>query len=227
MKKFIFIITLSGVFSLNTFSTHAQTTIENSDGYSQTAEINANDYFESSLATAHTNLLKNIYPASGEVENLSVQLKFSQLLNRDIKLIKNINLYNFITEWMHTRYRLGGCSKTGIDCSSFTGLLLERVYDVSLPRTAREQYRVCDKIAQEEMLEGDLIFFNTRGGISHVGVYLGDDYFVHASSSSGVVINHLSEVYYKKRFIGGGRFVASNNFDLCKNLSMFLQLISF
>jgi len=55
------------------------------------------------------------------------------------------------------------------------------------------------------MLEGDLVFFNTRGGVSHVGVYLGDGYFVHSSSSAGVTINSLNESYYSRKFIGGGR----------------------
>ena len=79
------------------------------------------------------------------------------------------------------------------------------VFGFALPRTAREQYKKCRKLAKSELAEGDLVFFNTRGGVSHVGVYLGDGNFVHSASSKGVNINNLGDSYYKNRFIGGGR----------------------
>ena len=75
----------------------------------------------------------------------------------------------------------------------------------SLPRTAREQYRQCEHISKDDLLEGDLVFFNTHGGVSHVGVYLANGRFVHSSSSQGVMISSLSDHYFSRRFIGAGR----------------------
>ncbi|CAN5754981.1 hypothetical protein BH11BAC4_BH11BAC4_14020 [soil metagenome] len=140
------------------------------------------------------------------IENISsVQFKYAQLLNRNVEFLKNISLYRFIDEWWGIKYRYGGSTKKGIDCSAFTGLLIGSVFGIKLPRTAREQYGETEKLDKEDMREGDLVFFNTRGGVSHVGVYLGDSYFVHASTNNGVMISSLDDSYYASRFISGGR----------------------
>jgi len=120
-------------------------------------------------------------------------------LNRD-KLTAAVDRY------IGTPYRFGGDSERGIDCSAFT----RRVYrsqNVELPRNSREQARVCTSVAYSSVRTGDLIFFDTsiNGGISHVGVYLGNNTFAHASSSKGVTRSSLKEKYYVKRFVKGGR----------------------
>ena len=135
----------------------------------------------------------------------AIQFKYAQLMDTEIESISNISLFAFIDEWWSTAYRYGGTTKKGIDCSALTSLLLSTVYAIGVPRTARDQYAASEKIAREDMQEGDLVFFNTRGGISHVGVYLSNDHFVHASTSSGVTISSLNDDYYSKRFIGAGR----------------------
>jgi lipoprotein Spr len=139
----------------------------------------------------------------------SLQFKYAQLLDTEIEAVSNFSLFQFIDEWWSTRYSYGGSTKKGIDCSALTGLLLSSVYAVALPRTAREQYAVSKKIPKEELIEGDLVFFNTRGGVSHVGVYLDNDYFVHASVGNGVTISSLNEAYYASRYIGAGRALPS------------------
>lgn len=140
------------------------------------------------------------------IENCTaIQFKFSQILETDVESITNLTLFSFIEDWWGTRYRYGGTTKRGIDCSAFTGLLLKEVFGKLVPRTAREQYADCEKLGREELQEGDLVFFNTTGGVSHVGVYLTDGFFAHSCSSKGVSINNLEEAYYKKRFIKGGR----------------------
>lgn len=104
-------------------------------------------------------------------------------------------------------YRFGGMSLKGIDCSAF----VKRIYsffDVTLPRTAREQAKVGQKVSRDELVVGDLVFFNTRRYyISHVGIYIGNDQFVHASSGRNkeVRINSLNEPYYNKRFVQATR----------------------
>ena len=108
-------------------------------------------------------------------------------------------------EWYGTRYRLGGTSKSGIDCSALMQIFFSAVYGIALPRTAREQHGASQKIGREELQEGDLVFFNTTGGISHVGVYLHNNKFYHASSSGGVTVSDLDEDYWRRRFMGAGR----------------------
>ena len=147
----------------------------------------------------------------------SWQIKYAQLLNREVEKLGNISLFRFIEEWWQTPYRYGGTGKTGIDCSAFAGLLLSSVYGFQLPRTARDQYNATEKVEPEDMKEGDLVFFNTRGGISHVGVYLGEGYFVHSSTSQGVTINNLEDDYYKARFRGAGRPVAEADTEIAYN----------
>lgn len=147
---------------------------------------------------------------SGYIEKCSaLQFKYCLLLDTAVEAISNVKLYSFIDDWMDTRYRYGGTGRDGIDCSAFTDSLANTVYGITLPRTAREQFSVCRKLFKDELQEGDLVFFNTRGGISHVGVYLGNSYFVH-SSVRGVIISSLSEDYYSRKFISGGRIITNN-----------------
>ena len=142
----------------------------------------------------------------GGIENCSsLQFKYAQLLNMDVEGITNFTLYNFIEEWWGTAYRYGGATKKGIDCSAFSGTLLHDVYGFIASRTARSQYDACEKIEKDNLQEGDLVFFNTRRGVSHVGVYLRNGYFTHSSTGQGVTISSLDEIYYNKKFIGGGR----------------------
>jgi lipoprotein Spr len=126
------------------------------------------------------------------------------MMNVDVESLKNLSLLGFIDNWFGTRYHLGGTTKRGIDCSALTGALLLAVYGFNMPRTAREQYDATEHIDKDDLKEGDLVFFNTHGGVSHVGVYLDNDYFVHASTH-GVKISSLDDHYYSKRFICGGR----------------------
>lgn len=139
------------------------------------------------------------------IEDLStLQYKYAMMMNVDVESLKNLSLLGFIDNWFGTKYRLGGTTKRGIDCSALTGALLLAVYGFNMPRTARQQYDATAHIDKDELKEGDLVFFNTHGGVSHVGVYLENDYFLQASTH-GVIISSLDDHYYAKRFICGGR----------------------
>jgi cell wall-associated NlpC family hydrolase len=159
-----------------------------------------------------TNLTEN-NPAAAVNPNRSssiekataLQLKYAVLLNTEVELLENNALLGYIDEWYGTRYRLGGVSRSGIDCSAFVQAIYLSAFAVSLPRTAREQYKTSRIISATELKEGDLVFFNTTGGISHVGIYLQNNKFIHASSSYGVIISDMFDPYYVRRFVGAGR----------------------
>ncbi len=137
------------------------------------------------------------------------QFRYAIQLDVPVELLSNTSLYNLIEEWWRTPYRLGGTTKNGIDCSAFVQTLMLGAFAVQLPRTAREQRTASNKIETNELQEGDLVFFNTRGGVSHVGVYLHNNKFVHASTSGGVMISDLNDDYWRRKFIGAGRIVQS------------------
>lgn len=135
----------------------------------------------------------------------SLQFRYSILLNTEVEYLGNLTLYRLIDEWWGAPYKIGGITKKGVDCSAFVQNLMTVVYEEPLPRTAHEQKALCKEVSKEELREGDLVFFNTRGGVSHVGVYLHNNKFVHASTSGGVTISDLAESYWQKRFIAAGR----------------------
>ena len=136
---------------------------------------------------------------------LPLHFIYASKLGVDVEAITNFKLFQLIDEWWGTPYRMGGSTRDGIDCSAFANTLMMAVFAVNLPRTAREQYANSTKILGEELTEGDLVFFNARGGISHVGIYLTNNKFVHASTSGGVMISDLNEAYWKARYKGAGR----------------------
>lgn len=118
----------------------------------------------------------------------------------------NLKLYDEVIDWWGTPYKYGGEDKSGADCSGFVQVVFSKVYNKKVPRTTKQQYEACKKIGRNNLKEGDLVFFETGGkGISHVGIYLKDDRFAHASSSKGVMVNSLDEEYYDKHYKGGGR----------------------
>ena len=118
------------------------------------------------------------------------------------------DLLLFIVDWQGTSYKYGGNSKRGTDCSGFTGNLYSEIYNKEIPRSSRDIYANVIPINKPALDQGDLVFFATSGsGVSHVGVYLWDGYFVHASTSRGVIISRLREAYYKRTFVGGGAWI--------------------
>jgi len=104
------------------------------------------------------------------------------------------------TGFLGAPYRLGGSSLKGIDCSAFVRKIYQ-IFDIDLPRDARAQSKVGMSIDREELVEGDLVFFRTRRPLGHVGIYIGNNEFVHASSTNRVVrIDRLDTPYFQKRF---------------------------
>ena len=119
----------------------------------------------------------------------------------------NLMLYDTISNWLGTPYRFSGNCEKGIDCSGFVTVLFDRVYGKRLgARNSAEIYNLVAKVDKDDIQEGDLVFFRIyRHRVSHIGLYLGNNKFVHASTSRGVIISDLDEPYYKRYFAGAGR----------------------
>lgn len=135
-----------------------------------------------------------------------VRSEFRQKLQITDKEFKANKLYVFGEEWYGIPYRYGGCDKNGVDCSCFATLLYQNVYSKVLSRSANDIFKGCDQLSLEELKQGDLLFFKIGGNtISHVGVYVKGNYFIHSSTSKGVILNSLEEAYYKKYFFCAGK----------------------
>ena len=113
-----------------------------------------------------------------------------------------------IIKYLDTPYKYGGNSKDGIDCSAFTQNLYRDVLATDLMRSARLQFSQGKLVSSKQDLQfGDLVFFNTRQRVKpgHVGIYIDDNLFAHASTSKGVTISSMDLDYYSQRFMGGRR----------------------
>lgn len=153
---------------------------------------------------------KNVAKYSSSLELYTfTQFKYAIKMDVPVETLQNVNLYNTIDQWLGTRYRLGGTTQRGIDCSAFVQTVMLGVFALQLPRTAREQFDLSKWVPMTALKEGDLLFFNTIGGVSHVGVYLQNNKFVHASSSGGVMISDLNDNYWTSKLICAGRVLQS------------------
>lgn len=118
----------------------------------------------------------------------------------------NERLYETVNSWLGVPYKYGGNDRQGIDCSAFVGVVYREVYGVSLHRTANDMLRDVTLIAREQLAEGDLLFFtNSKGKVSHVGIYLKQGLFAHSSTSNGVSVSSVDGEYWLSHFYKGGR----------------------
>jgi NlpC/P60 family len=117
----------------------------------------------------------------------------------DSELIKRL-LYSQLKEWRGVKYRLGGLSKSGIDCSGFTQITFLTKFGIALPRTSRSQARIGEEMPDQEPKPGDLVFFKVGADTQHVGIFLEKRRFIHASASQGVTISSLDNPYWAKRY---------------------------
>jgi murein DD-endopeptidase / murein LD-carboxypeptidase len=115
-------------------------------------------------------------------------------------------LWKFVNEWYGTSYRYGGKDKNGIDCSAFVCKMAQEVFKKELSGSANDLYDASIKLKDNEVTQGDFVFFKIESKkISHVGMYLFNGKFIHASVSKGVIISDINETYYKKYFYSFGR----------------------
>jgi lipoprotein Spr len=136
----------------------------------------------------------------------SIKEQYSLKLGVSSSEIKNEKLYKFINDWYGVPYKYAGKDKSGIDCSGLTSTLYQSVYQKTISSNTKALVGEVKKINLSDLKEGDLVFFITNGKtISHVGVYLQNHKFVHASTKKGVIISDMNEPYFKQTYASSGR----------------------
>ncbi|MBU0489440.1 MAG: C40 family peptidase [Bacteroidetes bacterium] len=147
---------------------------------------------------------------TGKMSNSEIETYSSKL---GIKLDGSENklLITTAIDWLGAPYKYASNSKNGTDCSGLAGNIYRIVYGFDLKRSAADIFSQALAVKKQNLKEGDLIFFKiAKNRVSHVGVFIKDGYFIHASTKKGVIISHLSEEYYTKYFFAAGRISDSD-----------------
>ncbi|WP_418186272.1 NlpC/P60 family protein [Aliarcobacter vitoriensis] len=177
-KSFLSIVIFSSVFT-GCATTSSQKTVDASNFQNNTYNSNQEQ---------QTHLKKHTF-----LEDVT----YSNYMSKDKKI--NDKLFSFYDEWKGTKYRIGGYSKKGIDCSGFVQKALAEKFNLQLPRDTRSQVQVGKTVKKSDLQMGDLVFFHT-GKTKHVGIYIEDGKFMHSSTKIGVTISELDNVYFKNRY---------------------------
>ncbi len=156
-----------------------------------------------------TNKNQNSTVKIEDPDNLATEY-FTQIMGVALSASSNLKLYQFVYDWIGTPYRLGGGSKNGIDCSRFAHQLYNKVFNTVIGNNSRNIFSMVNPVSKSELKEGDLVFFKIGSrSITHMGVYMGNNKFAHASSSKGVMISDLDEDYWRRYYYKGGRLLSS------------------
>ena len=136
---------------------------------------------------------------AGKTEKAEKTMSEEDLL---FSLLRNEYLY-----WKGTPYRLGGNNKKGIDCSAFVQAVYKNSFNISIARTTGWQVKSGSFVYKKSLKIADLVFFKTRRAMHHVGIYIGDNQFLHASTSQGVMISSLDNVYWRSKYWQSRRII--------------------
>ena len=182
-----------------TSETTPERIIQEDDEFKFASKIKEEETREDDKKVDLTNIKKRLTQrprTTGSYSNIT-----PNVLNRDQVLFDVVSL-------LGTPYAFGGSSKNGIDCSGLTSQVYATAANKKLPRSTKEQFRVGVEVPRDDLQFGDLVFFSTTDGSpSHVGIYIEDDLFAHASVLYGVTFSSLESSYYRKRFVGARRVV--------------------
>ena len=167
-------------------------------------------FFSVLAVSAQTKTVPNqpVDKAPDEQESLAKDY-LSQIMGVALSATSNMKLFHFVYDWIGTPYRFGGSSKKGIDCSAFTKQLYSDVFNLDIKRNSRDIFSMVSPVGRDDLKEGDLVFFKIHSrSISHIGIYLGNNRFAHASLK-GVAISSLDDAYYSRYFYKGGRVLSA------------------
>lgn len=136
------------------------------------------------------------------------------------------NLFTNLKQYLGIRYRFGGQSPEGFDCSGFVRFMFNKELDIKLPRSSNEMASVGARIDRSELRPGDLVFFkNSRNRINHVGIFIGNDTFIHSSLSKGITCDTLNASYYDKRYATAVRILDLQDDQLPEDFELHLDAI--
>ena len=145
---------------------------------------------------------------SKENHNSSPYKTYSEKLGVALQGNEDKKLIECLAEWIGAPYKYGGNTKQGTDCSGMVSSVYKETYNINMYRSSADQLKNVKQIDKSELKAGDLVFFKIAGEkVSHVGIYLGENKFIHASTKRGVVVNSLDEDYYKKYYFTSGRVI--------------------
>jgi hypothetical protein len=137
----------------------------------------------------------------------SASLEKTIIENRTTRISLDKSFSNFYKEWKGVKYKFGGSTKKGIDCSSFIQKAYRKTLDIRIPRTTLLQSRIGKNIKKSQLQLGDLVFFKTGKNSRHVGIYIENGEFMHASSKRGVSISKLDNIYFNKHYWKSQRII--------------------
>ena len=124
----------------------------------------------------------------------------------DVNTVKNLILKEF-KGWEGTPHKMGGKNKKGIDCSGFAHHIYTKLFNLNVPRTTRQLFTTGIKISKTQLKPGDLVAFKPHSYPRHVGVYIGNNKFIHASTTKGVMMSDLSNPYWIKHYVMSRRIL--------------------
>lgn len=142
-------------------------------------------------------LLASSLPASAHLPHPPARINAISISQRNMVKRRIIHQFN---NWKGVKYQWGGTTHNGVDCSALVRNILKASSHKALPRTTGEQIEEGYSVIKNRLQPGDLVFFQTSKTTRHVGIYIGNDQFVHASSSKGVTISSLSNIYWQQHY---------------------------
>lgn len=161
-------------------------------------------------------LISFLLSAQTKKHKHKTQVKNHKPLFQEYYIANNLNPANAVTpylyyqvyDWAGTHYKYAGCTKNGIDCSGFVAEVYKNTYCIDFAGGSKDIWTLVKPVEKKDLKEGDILFFKIKKGqISHVGIYLENNKFAHASVKLGVIISDLDDAYYKKYFYKGGRII--------------------
>lgn len=148
------------------------------------------------------------YRTGGQVKTEKKSNKQTAKIDPRLSTDDNIKFGRILQSYLGRPHVSHSNKKSGLDCSKFTRSAYKDFNGLRLPRTAAEQFKSGRKIRSKDMRYGDLVFYKTTGKkISHVGIYVGNNQFIHVSSSKGVIVTNMKEKYWARRFVGARRVI--------------------